>query len=270
MQHLATASRSDKLNGREEFALIAVGAASAFNVLLWSLGLGLSDAEPALTPLGVLRVAFAVSSFVSMDLVVIVTVMAMRAGRRGIWSEVCSATAALAAAGIALEVAGVVSWPWLHAAPMVVLYTFMRHLAAPPAEQRAAHLARQLAQTETEAAQLRGELAQRDSDLGTLRKELERALAQLETEAVQREAATAQFDTEQAQAQRQVAQLQGALAQARHELERRQVEDGAIMVEITGARYSLRDASEALELSPTTLARKLKTVAQKDANGGRP
>jgi DNA-binding NtrC family response regulator len=103
-----------------------------------------------------------------------------------------------------------------------------------------------------------------------VRNELERALAQLETEAAQRETATAQYDGELTQAQRQVAQLQGALAQARHELERRQVEDGAVVVEIAGARYSLGDASEALELSPTTLARKLKTVAQKEISGGRP
>lgn len=82
--------------------------------------------------------------------------------------------------------------------------------------------------------------------------------------------ATAQDAAELAQAQRQVAQLQGALAQTRHELERRQREDGAVAVEIAGARYSLRDASEALELSPTTLARKLKAVAQKDVGGGRP
>jgi hypothetical protein len=40
------------------------------------------------------------------------------------------------------------------------------------------------------------------------------------------------------------------------------------VVEIAGARYSLRDAGEAQELSPTTLARKLKTVAQKETNGG--
>lgn len=79
-----------------------------------------------------------------------------------------------------------------------------------------------------------------------------------------------QHDVELTQAQRQVAQLQGALAQAQHELERRQLEDGAVVVEVAGARYSLRDASEALELSPSTLARKLKTVARKEANGGRP
>jgi hypothetical protein len=122
---------NDDLTRWEKAALVTVGAASAYNVLLWSLGYGLAASTPGLTPLGVLRVIFAIVSFVGMDLVVIVTVMAMRAGRRGIWSEAAAGSAALAAGLIALEVAGVVTWPWLHAAPAVVLYAFMRHVAAP-------------------------------------------------------------------------------------------------------------------------------------------
>ena len=121
----------DTLTAWEKAALITTGAASAYNVLLWALGATLTDAAPGLTPLGVARVAFAVLSFVSFDLVVIVTVQAMRAGRRGLWSEASAAAAAFAAALVALEVAGVVAWPWLHAAPAVVLYAFMRHLSQP-------------------------------------------------------------------------------------------------------------------------------------------
>ena len=121
----------DTLTAWEKAALITTGAASAYNVLLWALGATLTDAAPGLTPLGVARVAFAVLSFVSFDLVVIVTVQAMRAGRRGLWSEASAAAAAFAAALVALEVAGVVAWLWLHAAPAVVLYAFMRHLSQP-------------------------------------------------------------------------------------------------------------------------------------------
>jgi hypothetical protein len=121
---------NDDLTRWETAALVTVGAASAYNVLLWSLGYGIEASTPGMTPLGVLRVIFAVVSFVGLDLIVVVTVMAMRAGRRGIWSEAAAGSAALAAGLIALEVAGVVTWPWLHAAPAVVLYTFMRHVAA--------------------------------------------------------------------------------------------------------------------------------------------
>lgn len=254
-------TRTDKLTGWEEFALLATGAASAFNVLLWSLGYGLSDALPAWSPLGVARVAFSVLSFVSMDLVVIVTVMAMRAGRRGVWSEVCSLAAAAAAAGIALEVAGVVGWPWLHAAPMAVLYTFMRHLAAPPSDQRRRALLARADQAETTVVQLRAEVEQRDDEIGSLRRRLEAALAQAETAAEQGETAAAQLGATLAQERARADRAEAALAQLRAEAERRQIEDGAVTIDLAGARYSLRDAADRLGMSPTTLARKLKREA---------
>lgn len=239
----------DRLSHWEEIALLATGAASAFNVLLWALGYTLADAAPGWTALGVLRVAFSVLSFVSMDLVVVVTVMAMRAGRRGLWSEVCSLVAALAAAGIALEVSGVVAWPWLHAAPMVVLYTFMRHLAAPKVVQRAAVLARERDALAQEAHELRAErdalareagrvpglLGQRDAEAAQAREDLAQALADADhwramaAQAAARPALTADHDT----------------------------------ITVGTKQVSLRALAQELEVPKTSLGRAVDRVAQK-------
>lgn len=157
---------SQKLSPWTKAALLTTGAASAFNVLLWALGATLADAAPGWTVYGALRVVFGAISFVSMDLVVVVVVLEMRAGRRGPWAEIAAAVAALAAALFALDVAQVIAWPWLHAAPAVVLYTFMRHVAAPEWAGRRAQLARERDALAHELAQLSQERDALSQDAG--------------------------------------------------------------------------------------------------------
>lgn len=175
----AVVVQADPLTRWEEAALLTTGAASAFNVLLWALGVRLADAVPGWSVLGALRVAFGALSFVSMDLVVVVVVMAMRAGRRGLWSEAAAAGAALVAAMIALEVAGVpdpsgLGWSWLHAGPAAVLYTLVRHLATPRAALDADQLVRDLAE-----ARARADRAEREADQQRARADEKRDLANI-------------------------------------------------------------------------------------------
>ena len=146
---------ADPLTAWEKAALFTTGAGGAYNILLYQLGFSLADAVSGAGPLWWSRVLFGLVSFVGFDLTLVVTVMAMRAGRRSAWAWVTVSAAALAAAGIALDVSAVWAQPWLHAAPVVVLACFMLHVAAPRAGQRRAELAQrpQLAdQAGTDAA----------------------------------------------------------------------------------------------------------------------
>lgn len=238
--------KSDMLNGWEKAALFTVGSASAFNVLLWALGYDLSAAAPGLSPLGVLRVLFAVVSFVGLDLTIVVTVMAQRAGRRSVWAWLTATAAMLAAGGMALEVARVVDWPGLHAAPVLVLFAFMHHLAAP----RVAHRAEVLAQA----------VAQRDADLRIAGDELARLGAEL---AHEREG-VAQHDTEAARLRGELAQTAAQLAQARAALAQPRLADGAETITVGARSFSLRQLASITGVAESTLRRK---VAQADEGG---
>lgn len=117
----------------EKAALITTGAAAAYKTLLWSLEASVSAND---MPMQVLRVIFAALSFVAFDLVI------MAAVSRG--RQISGVAALIVAAGVSgaigLEVAGVVKWPALHAAPAITLAAFGLHLmlsrpnAAPAAE----------------------------------------------------------------------------------------------------------------------------------------
>lgn len=254
--------RTDKLTRWEEWAIFAAGAGSSYNILLYLLGYTLADATPAAAWwLWWPRVLFSICAFVGFELALSVTVMAMRAGRRSTWAWATVGATLLAAGGVALDVAGVVELPWLHAAPAVVLAAFLLHLAAPPVAHRASVLERKLVQAETETVQARHEVEQRDDELGRLRNAHETALAQIETLTEQGGVALAQTEARAAQAEQRAAQLERALRQIQAETERRQLEDGAVVLELAGARYSLRDAAARLEMAPSTLARKLKQEA---------
>ena len=126
----------------EKAALITTGAAAAFKTLLWSLEASLDSTDPNIV---MLRVLFAVISFVAFDLVIVA--VAMRGWSRS--GAVTVAVAALVSALIALDVAKVWPAPALHAAPAVTLAVFTLHLmlvnrtpAAPPALQAALDAAR--------------------------------------------------------------------------------------------------------------------------------
>ena len=105
----------------EKAALITTGAAAAYKTLLWSLDASVAAHD---TPMLVLRVLFAALSFVAFDLVI------MAAVSRG--RQISGIAALIVAAGVSgaigLEVAGVVSWPALHAAPAITLAAFGLHL----------------------------------------------------------------------------------------------------------------------------------------------
>jgi hypothetical protein len=218
----------DPLSRWEEAGLITVGAASAFNLLLWGLGATLATALPGFSPLGGARILFALVSFVAMDLIAVVTVLAKRQGRRGFWSEVSSATAAATAACIALDVAGWSpwagwSWAWLHGMPAVVLYAFSQHVASP----RAAHVGPSVDQLQTELDQAR-------TDAGHWRATAEAFAAQLD-------------------------QLRAEVDQ-RPALVDQSESDAALT--IAGRSYSQRALAQALGMNKSTLVRRLAAVDQ--------
>jgi hypothetical protein len=236
---------SDKLNAWEKAALFTVGSASAFNVLLWALGYGLIDAAPALSPLGVLRVLFAIVSFIGLDLTIVVTVMAQRDGRRSVWAWLTACAAMAAAGGMALEVARVVAWPALHAAPVMVLFFFMHHLAAPRVAQRAEVVAQEASELRRTVAQLGAQLAQAEREVARVPDLL------------------AQRDTEVAQAAEDLAQAQADAAHWRAMAAQRALTDDAERVTIGGSVVSLRRMAAQLKIPETTLRRKV-TQATKE------
>lgn len=123
----------------DKAAVGTTAAAAAFKVLLWSVGATLDSAEWWLP---YVRWAFALVSFVAFDLVVLAVVADQRAhGRRwlGTATMVC---AALLSGGVALHVAGVVVWPWLHAGPAALLLLLALHLS----DTRGAQVSRRPAQ----------------------------------------------------------------------------------------------------------------------------
>lgn len=254
--------QTDKLNGWEKAALFTVGSASAFNVLLWALGYHLADAAPALSPLGVARVVFGLVSFVGLDLTITVTVMAQRDGRRSVWAWLTATAAMLAAGGMGLEVAAVVTWPWLHAAPVAVLFAFMHHLAAPRVADSRETLARELRQRETALGQRETELETARDDVGRLRVALETARAEAET-------ARDELETERDALRAKLGQAETAMGRieterAAYETQARQLEtardDGGLVV--GRQAFSLGQLSEILEIPKSTLGRKLKGVGQ--------
>jgi len=118
----------DKLTKLEKVALISLGAGSAFNILLFAMGMTLDEAKSG--PWYIIRGVFAVVWFIAFDLTTIATVQAMRDGRRSGWAGATVACSALAAALIGLDVS-IIRLPALHAANAIVLPLFMLHLASP-------------------------------------------------------------------------------------------------------------------------------------------
>jgi len=120
-----------RLTWVEKSALIATGAAAAFNILLWQLGLTLNSAGPHMSgidPVAVLRVLFAMLGFAAFDLVLVALVVHAIAYGVAWHSLLAASGAALLSGLIALETAAVIVAPALHAAPAVTLLLFVLHL----------------------------------------------------------------------------------------------------------------------------------------------
>ena len=118
---------TDNLTTYEKIALASLGAGNAFNILLFAMGATLADAHEG-TWLYI-RGLFAVIQFIAFDLTVIVTVQAMRDGRRSRWAGATVLVASVAAVLIAVDVS-TYSLPPMHAAYAVVLPLFMMHVAS--------------------------------------------------------------------------------------------------------------------------------------------
>lgn len=119
----------DKMNRLEKVALTSAVSGAVFNVFLYGIGATLDTASDG--PLFIVRVIAAILQAAAFDLVAIATVMGMRQGRRGKWSMATAAASALVSAAIALDVAGVLAMPWLHAANALIVLAFTLHLLTP-------------------------------------------------------------------------------------------------------------------------------------------
>lgn len=105
----------------EKAALLTTGAGASFMTLLWNLAVQVDSAHPAIIGL---RILFAAISFLAFDLVL----WAIIDRGMSISGIVALAVVSGLSGAIGLEVAGVVDWPALHAAPALALAAFGAHL----------------------------------------------------------------------------------------------------------------------------------------------
>lgn len=105
----------------EKAALLTTGAGASFMTLLWNLAVQVDSANGWVATL---RIIFAAISFLAFDLV-LWSLIESGWSRSGIAALIVVSTLSGA---IGLEVAGVVSWPALHAAPALALAAFGAHL----------------------------------------------------------------------------------------------------------------------------------------------
>lgn len=238
---------TDHLSRWEKAAIFATGAGGAFNILLYQLGYTLADAVPGAGAIWWARVFFGIVSFVGFDLALVVTVIAMRQGRRSRWAAATIAAVIIAAGGIGLDVATVIALPVLHAAPVLVLAAFMLHLAAPRAGERVADLKAAVARLTAEAAQREQDVAQADARVAD-------ALARV-----------AHAEAQAAQAAEDVARAEQDVARLRRELARRPQSDAEAWLTYNGQRVTLAQLVEATGTPSATLRRKLARVAEQTA-----
>ena len=233
---MGAAMMHDRLSRLEKSTLLALGAGNAFNILLFAMGLTLSDATGG--PWLWVRGAFAVIQFVAFDLTVVATVQAMRDGRRSRWAGLTVAVAALAAILIALDVS---TWrmPFVHAAYAVVLPLFMLHLAA--VRQGVTHelqgVARRASAAEQEVAELRQALTQRQQEVAQARQ----ALLLLRQE----------YD-------QQIITLRQQQAHAAQQA----LTDDATTITVAGRRYTTRQIATIFEISESSVRRKLAQIEE--------
>jgi hypothetical protein len=119
----------------QKSALITTGAAAAFKILLWSLGLTLTSAGPTFQGFDILaavRVLFALLSFVAFDLVLVSVVIDARTHGFAWPGAIAAMGAAVVSALIALQVAGVYDVPALHVGPAITMLLYAAHLMLGP------------------------------------------------------------------------------------------------------------------------------------------
>lgn len=236
---MGAAMTHDRLSRLEKGTLLALGAGNAFNILLFAMGLTLSDAVSG--PWLWIRALFAIIQFVAFDLTIVATVQAMRDGRRSIWARLTVGVAALAAILIALDVS---TWrmPFVHAAYAVVLPLFMLHLAAVRQglthEVQAALL--QVAHAEQEAALLRQQLTQAQQET-----------TQAQQETTQARQAALILRQEHAQ------QIMTVRQQAQQALT-----DDAATITVAGRRYTTRQLAIVFDVSESSVRRKLAHIEE--------
>jgi pimeloyl-ACP methyl ester carboxylesterase len=174
----------DKMKGLEKLALTSAVSGAVFNVFLYGIGATLDNATDGW--LFYARVIAAILQAAAFDLVAIATVMGMRQGRRGKWSMATAVASALVSAAIALDVAGVLAMPWLHAANALIVLAFTLHLLTPRKSTRTSELRRLVGRLVTATRQARQErdsvrqaLTGRDSLVASLQAELTAARHEL-------------------------------------------------------------------------------------------
>jgi hypothetical protein len=267
--------QSDKLNPWEKAGLLSLGAGGVVNVLFYQLGFSLADSAHNPWLFGI-RAVFSVASFVGFDLVLVTSVMAMRAGRRSAWAGLTALLVLLAAGGMSLDVAEVIRLPAWHAAPVFVLAVFSLHLAAPRTADSRETLVRQLETARDEVGRSGTELETTRDEVGRLRVALEQAryeaetaLSDLETARASDGTRVAELETERAALRLKLRQAETAMGRleterAAYETQARQLEtvrDDATLL-IAGKSLTLGQLSEAIGMPKSTLGRKLSTVGQ--------
>ncbi len=226
----------DRLSRLEKGTLLALGAGNAFNILLFAMGLTLSDAVSG--PWLWIRALFAIIQFVAFDLTIVSTVQAMRDGRRSLWAGLTVGVAAVAAILIALDVS---TWrmPFVHAAYAVVLPLFMLHLAA----------VRQGLTHEVQAALLQVAHAEQEAAL------LRQQLTQAQQETTQARQAALMLRQEHAQ---QIMTVRQEVTQAAQQ----QLTDDAPTIVVAGRRYTTRQLAVVFDISESSVRRKLAQIEE--------
>lgn len=177
----------NKMTRLDKIALSAAVSGAVFNVFLYGIGATLKDAPADFTLLFILRAIAAVLQASAFDLVAIATVMGMYRGQRSRWSMGTAIAAALVSVLIALDVAGVWSQPWLHAANPLIVLTFTLHLLAPAKSNRPHQLraiVRRLCTTVRQERTTTDHIAQQLRQALDRVRQLEQAPRQIETQEV--------------------------------------------------------------------------------------
>lgn len=190
-----------KMTWLEKIALSSAVSGAVFNVFLYGIGATLATAHDG--PLFYARILAAILQAAAFDLVAIATVMGRQHGRWNNWSWVTAIASALVSALIALDVAGVLAQPWLHAANALIVLAFTLHLLAPPRavpEPRARQLRRLVRRL---CAEVRRERTTSDG----LARQLRQAHEELKARPRQLEAQEVIIISERQYSLRQIAQI---------------------------------------------------------------
>lgn len=156
---------SDHLSRGEKLALTILVAGQVLSIFTWYLGKP-DTAATIGAALPWIRLVFAVAASAALDLVVVVTTMGRRDGRRSPWGWATILSAAFFSAAIALDVAGGPSLgAWLHACYAVNIFLFAQHVAQPRFANPPAPVERPVIRTATPvlAAETNAETTERET-----------------------------------------------------------------------------------------------------------